>query len=240
MIAVLLVLRLVTGSPSNPAVRDPLSPGSLAALSSVPISALVGQDPGVKPPSSILKTAPALSSDGKPEILYIGAEYCPYCAAERWPLVMALSKFGTFSNLASSRSSASDTYPNTPTFTFYGSSYSSPYVTFTPVEIKDRAGNTLQRPTSMQSHLLTGYGYRGGIPFIYLAGRYVVLGAQYDGSRLSGVTFNNALADITSGTDATARAVRAAAGQLVQALCSITGDRPASACASVQTPDPAT
>jgi hypothetical protein len=32
-------------------------------------------------------------------MLYIGAEYCPYCAAERWPLVMALSKFGTFSNL---------------------------------------------------------------------------------------------------------------------------------------------
>ena len=42
----------------------------------------------------------ALTSGGKPEMLYIGAEYCPYCAAERWGMVVALSRFGTFKTSA--------------------------------------------------------------------------------------------------------------------------------------------
>ncbi len=32
---------------------------------------------------------PALTSGGKPQIVYMGAEYCPYCAAERWAMVVA-------------------------------------------------------------------------------------------------------------------------------------------------------
>ena len=79
--------------------------------------------------SSILKGA-----DGKPLITYIGAEYCPYCAAERWSLAVALSRFGTFSNLSGTHSSDSDVYPDTQTLSFYGSSYTSPYVDFQPVE----------------------------------------------------------------------------------------------------------
>ena len=49
-------------------------------------------------PASI--DAPALTADGKPEVLYVGAEYCPFCAAERWPVVVALSRFGTWSGLS--------------------------------------------------------------------------------------------------------------------------------------------
>src|SRR5205823_15010475 len=43
---------------------------------------------------------------GKPEVLYIGAEYCPFCAAERWSLVYALARFGTFKGLLLSTSSS--------------------------------------------------------------------------------------------------------------------------------------
>ena len=49
------------------------------------------------PPTKV--TGSALTFDGKPGIFYYGAEYCPYCAAERWPVVVALSRFGTWSNL---------------------------------------------------------------------------------------------------------------------------------------------
>ena len=42
----------------------------------------------------------ALTANGKPEMLYMGAEYCPYCAAERWAMIVALSRFGTFTGLA--------------------------------------------------------------------------------------------------------------------------------------------
>jgi thiol-disulfide isomerase/thioredoxin len=76
----------------------------------------------------------ALTSGGKPEVLYMGAEYCPYCAAQRWAIANSLSRFGTFTGLKTSHSSSSDADPNTPTLTFYGSKYTSKYVTFTPVE----------------------------------------------------------------------------------------------------------
>jgi hypothetical protein len=76
-------------------------------------------------------------------VLYVGAEFCPFCAAERWPLLLALSRFGTFSNLKESHSSAADVFPNTPTVSFYGSTYESDYVAFTPVETatNQRSGN---------------------------------------------------------------------------------------------------
>ena len=57
-------------------------------------------------------------------------EYCPYCAAERWAMVNALARFGTFHNLGATASSSIDVNPSTPTFTFRGAGYSSPFVVF--------------------------------------------------------------------------------------------------------------
>ena len=105
-----------------------------------------------------------LTSGGKPEMLYMGAEYCPYCAAERWSMIVALSRFGTFSGLSTVHSSTTDTPSNLPTFTFHGSSYTSKYLTFTPVEMQTNVldpstGNypVLEKPTAAQQALLTKY-----------------------------------------------------------------------------------
>src|SRR5580692_4399811 len=60
------------------------------AVTSVPEPVLnkVGAGPtgsaAVAPLKSI--TDKPLTLDGKPEVLYMGAEYCPFCAAERWAL----------------------------------------------------------------------------------------------------------------------------------------------------------
>ena len=43
----------------------------------------------------------------------MGAEYCPYCAAQRWAMIVALSRFGTFSGLTTVHS-ASATSIQTP------------------------------------------------------------------------------------------------------------------------------
>ena len=53
-------------------------------------------------------------------MLYYGAEYCPYCAAERWAIAAALSRFGTWSNLKITASSHTDVYAETHTFSYYG------------------------------------------------------------------------------------------------------------------------
>jgi thiol-disulfide isomerase/thioredoxin len=79
------------------------------------------------PPKRISGQA-VLNDNGKPLIVYIGAEYCPYCAAERWAAVIALSRFGTFTGLGQTHSSSSDVYPDTATLSFHGAVYASQYL----------------------------------------------------------------------------------------------------------------
>ena len=43
-----------------------------------------------------------------PVVFFYGAEFAPYAAAERWPLILALSRFGTFSQLGLMQSSRDD------------------------------------------------------------------------------------------------------------------------------------
>ena len=73
-------------------------------------------------------------------------------------MVVALSRFGTFSNLRTTTSAADDVYPSTPTFTFYGADYTSPYLAFSSVELESnvRSGGqyrALQTPTADQQQL---------------------------------------------------------------------------------------
>jgi hypothetical protein len=250
IIVVLVVVKATGGSSTTSTVRAAVPQTSLNQLSAVPVSTLVAaaQAPRsatgtVNPPTTLPTTVPALQSASMPEILYIGAEYCPYCAAERWALVMALSKFGTFSNLVSTKSSSTDLNPNTPTFSFVGSTYRSPYLTFTPVELEDRAGKPLQSLTAAEEKLIQTYdaapytsGQAGAIPFIDLGGRYLVSGTEYDGSGLAGQSFAAALAGITSGANPTSRAAQAVAGHLIGAICSLTNNQPATVCTAVPVP----
>ncbi len=50
----------------------------------------------------------ALTIDGKPAIVFASEESCPFCAAERRPLVVALSNSGSWSHLGSTKPSATD------------------------------------------------------------------------------------------------------------------------------------
>ena len=112
-------------------------------LASVPTSTFnsVGRRQQTDPLTET-KDQPPLTSGGLPRFVYVGAEYCPYCAVMRWSLVTALSRFGTFSKLEATTSSAD--YAPIPTFSFVGSTYTSKYVVFTPYEIADRTGAALQ------------------------------------------------------------------------------------------------
>ncbi len=174
-----------TAAPSD-AGTSPLAPSVVASLN-VPAATLnsVGQSASVVAPSATGASNPILrDADGKPVVTYIGAEYCPYCAAERWAIAVALSRFGTFSNLSATHSAANDVYPDTQTLSFYGSQYSSQYLDFQPVEEQtNQAVNgtypTLQRPTAQQSNLLARFDQQGSIPFLDIANKYVVVGASY-------------------------------------------------------------
>ncbi len=177
----------------------------------------------------------ALTKDGKPEVLFVGAEYCPYCAAERWSVVNALARFGTFSDLSFTRSSTSDVFPDTPTFTFHGSSFTSPYVAFTAVETASNKRTsqggyqTLDTPTPQQEQLLQA-NTQGSIPFLDFGGRYVSSGATYSPDVLQGKTFAE-IADAMRdpGSDVAKGAV-GSANVFTALICEATGQKPAKVC----------
>ena len=191
-----------------------------------------------------------LTSGGKPEMLYMGAEYCPYCAAERWSMIVALSRFGTFSGLSTVHSSTTDTPSNIPTFTFHGSSYTSKYLTFTPVEMQTNVldqstGNypVLEKPTAAQQALLTKYDAppyvssadKGAIPFMYFGGKYLSVGATYAPTVLNGKSWDQIASALSDPNSAIAKAIGGSANHITAAICKMTGNQPASACtATVQ------
>jgi hypothetical protein len=200
---------------------------------------------GVAPPQKLAAGSQALTSGGRPEILYIGAEYCPFCAGERWPMTMALSKFGTFDGLRGVTSSATDVNPSTPTFSYYGSSYHSKYLSFVPVEEETNTQGPLQNPTSAQQAIVTKYDAppyvpasqyspgAGPIPFVYLAGKYIVTGIEYDASALSEMQMDGAATYMTGGGNPTSQHALAAAGFLVGDICALTHGQPAGVCSQV-------
>jgi hypothetical protein len=191
-------------------------------------------------------TGSPLTAGGKPEVLYVGANFCPYCAAVRWPLIVALSRFGTFSGLTTTRSSlqngagAAEVYPATATWTFYGASYASPYLTFTPVELNTNVPDTstgyyttLQALTKAQQSTMNAYDPSGGFPFIDIGNAYVQLSvlAPYSPQDLAGQTWSQITGAITGGkASSLGTEIDASANYLTAAICKVTGDKPATAC----------
>src|ERR1035438_5147576 len=207
VIVVVFIVVKASSSPSTAKTAAPNGPTGaalasvVAKVTSVPASTLntVGAGGGAVTNKPATIPGSALTAGGKPEMLYLGAEYCPYCAAERWAMIVALSRFGTFSGLATVHSSSvngggsAEPYPNTSTWTFINAKFSSPYLVFSSVEeqtnIPDKSTGTytaLQKPTAAQSALLAKYdappyissSAAGSIPFVDFGNKYLILGAS--------------------------------------------------------------
>ena len=255
VVGVVLGFVLTGGGSSAPTAGSTVAPptGSahnavISQLTSVPAATLdqVGAGQTAAKPTAI--SGAALTSGGKPEVLYIGAEYCPYCAAERWAVIVALSRFGSFSGLAPIRSAAEDgagnaePFPLTPTWTFAKANYTSNYLTFTSVEgytnIPDKTTKfykPLQTPTAAQVALLDKYdaAQQGAIPFIDYGNKFTSIGASYNPAVLSGLTWAQIANDLHNPSSPVAQAVLGVANYSTAAVCVLTHDQPASACTAV-------
>jgi len=231
-------------------------------VTSVPASTLnaVGSGTFAGKIQAITGSPAPLAANGKPELLYVGAEYCPYCGAERWAIIAAMGRFGTFSGLATVKSAASDgagdqeAFPDTPTWTFAHASYSSPYLAFSEVEVNTNIPDastggytTLQTPTPAEQALVNKYdappyvesAAAGSIPFLDFGNKYVSIGASYSPQILSGLSWSTIAADLSNPNSPVAKAVDGTANYLTAAICSITGNQPASACTTtVQSLEP--
>jgi hypothetical protein len=211
-----------------------LSSTVLADLA-VPASTLdaVGSPSADGLPSAISGTSILKGQDGKPLVTYVGAEYCPYCAAERWALAVALSRFGSFANLSATHSASADVYPNTQTLSFYGSSYSSPFVDFQAVEeatneVVNGSYQALQTPTAAQGALMSKYDSAGSIPFLDIANKYVVTGASFSPQVLQGLSREQIAAQLSEPSSPVAQAIDGTANDITAAICNVTGNQPSS------------
>jgi hypothetical protein len=242
-IAAVVVIALVVSSPS-PSTGRGLA-GYLVPATKVPLTVLhaVGVPSTIRSPQ-ILSSQPRLETGGKPEIFYAGAAFCPYCAVSRWALVIALSEFGTFSNLGSVVSSASnDVYPGLKSWSFANSHYSSLSLAFDPVELSfDRTGATTPGPatgyvpvatlSAADRHLYDAYDKGGTIPFIDIANTAVVAGASADPAPLEGLSLGQISSSLTDSSSPVAKALDGAANALIKSICSLPGIAGAPACAS--------
>jgi hypothetical protein len=257
----LIGLRLSSSGPADPALAR-----LVTEVTTVPVSAVgaggAGSYAGTLPPSSssagsasssmlLFAGSPSptgpngrpLFSDGKPEVLYVATEFCPYCVANSWPLIVALSHFGKFSGLSTSRSPTFESIPPIDGWTFYGSSYTSPYLAFAPVETHSNvlvsphadpgdktSYRSLQRLTTAEQAVFSQFDPAEETPFIDFGGQATATGSVIIVAPLVGLTWNQIAADLRRPASTAGAAILFSAAALTAELCLLTGNRPAAAC----------
>jgi hypothetical protein len=231
LVVVFLAIRYFN-TPAAPAPADSAQTAQvLSTITSLPVSELEQVGAGSSNNRITRITGTALTGPGgKPLVFYYGAEYCPFCAAERWAMIVALSRFGSFSGLKTTTSSSSDIYANTPTFTFHGATYSSQYVEFQAVETTDRNQKALETPTAAQLALVSRYDAAASIPFVDFGNRYAFNGATYLPDSLQGLTWEQIAADLQSPSSPQAQGILGSANLITAVICKLTTDQPSIVC----------
>jgi Domain of unknown function (DUF929) len=249
VVLALVIAKLAGAGSGDDATTAAAGSGSLPAsvakaITSVPAATFdeVGIGTAENPPKPI--DAPALTADGKPKVLYVGAEYCPFCASQRWPVVVALSRFGTWSGLTPTTSASDDAFPDTPTLSFHGASYTSDYLSFTGVETEtnERGSNgsygKLDTLSDADQKTFTDFNKppyvqsAGGIPFLNIGGTYVVTGASFSPELLKDKSRAKIAAETADPTSELGQAIGGSANVMTAALCSLTDQQPANVCGS--------
>ncbi|HEY6275740.1 MAG TPA: DUF929 family protein [Streptosporangiaceae bacterium] len=242
VLALIIARTLSSGStPSTGSSTGTALPASVARdVTTVPAATLNTVGKGTIPsqdtaPAKVLNGTP-LTSNGKPEMLYIGAEFCPYCAAMRWSMAVALSRFGTLTPLHGIYSARTapggqaEAYPHTATLTFYKSGYASKYLVFAPVENEKIDHSLLQQPTAAEQTLWNRYN-ANSYPFIDVGNKYMFT-VIYNPQVLAGKSWSQIAAALHDPSSPIAQSVDGAANYLTAAICKTTNNQPSAVCNS--------
>jgi hypothetical protein len=260
IVAGLVLARVLTGGPTstNSGAWVATDATTAAEVTSVPASAFdavgVSASNGVTAPLA-LKGQPALTAKlangtSVPEVLYVGAEYCPFCAAQRWATIAALGRFGTWSGLGNTESSSVDAYANTPTFTFLKAKFTSKYLVFRGVETLNNVYNANNNPpygklmslTPAETALFAKYDTSkyinmsanndGAIPFISMGNKFLISGASYNPGVLTGLTRTQIAQDLSAPSSPQTKLIITSANEQTAAICQLTNQQPSTVCNS--------
>jgi hypothetical protein len=228
--AATLITVSLTSSPAHLTASQSAAPAAVVRqVTSVPASVLTQVSPGrvATPLHQVSASRPPLTASGKPVIEFVSEESCPFCAAERWSLTVALSHFGTWDHLGVTKSAATDIFPNTATLSFRSAQYHSSQLTLHTTELTDNAGHNLQAPTTLDRQLIGQYDVppyvnsadqSGSVPFLDIGNRYILAGAQYDPQVLAGLSATQIAAQLRNPSSPVAQAIDGSANVIVAAI----------------------
>jgi len=167
----------------------------------------------------------------KPVLLFVGAQYCPFCGAERWAVVKALSRFGTWADLKQGHSTGGEGgFGVVPTYDLLHTQYRSRYVVFEHKDVADGAGNQLQPLSSTEQSLFNRYDSSGSIPLVYVDG-YAMSGSDYSPAELQGDAFAAVARQLQrNGSASYVRDINGEANLLTAFLCQADGGKPGAVC----------
>jgi thiol-disulfide isomerase/thioredoxin len=161
-----------------------------------------------------------MKQNGKLYVFFMGAEYCPYCAAERWAIVRALQKYGQWNGLKQTISAARDEpFLNLPTYDFTEATYTSSHIEFVSREIKDREFKQLQKLLKPEEKLVRKYNPSKEIPFLLIAGRFVQVGAGFTPKIFIGHTFRQTETELKKIESDIRKTIDAEANIIAALLC---------------------
>jgi len=252
IIAVLAIVKLTSSTDLSYTPVTPAPASVVHDVTNIPLSVydtvgVTSPTAPVNPPTIIKAQKPLTLAGASPAMLYIGAEYCPYCAAERWAMTAALSRFGTWSGLKITGSSHTDTDANTSTFSYHGATLTSPYLTFKSVELESNqplaSGGyaNLEPVTKEEANVYAAYasknvqGWQPGtysFPFININNLAVIGGPSYDPLVLAGQTWSSIASGLSDPTNPATQAIVATANYMSASICASTQGKPGDVCTS--------
>ncbi len=256
IIVVLVIVKATSSSSNSNAAFTPVTPAAASVVKDVTsIPASVYDKVGTNIPSAatpnrpiVLSNQPALTLNGHtPAMFYYGAEYCPYCAGERWAMTAALSRFGTWSNLDVTASSHTDVAPATNTFSYRNATFTSPYLTFVSVEqyttIPSSSGYTkLQNPNKAEQAVISKYSSptyipgatagQIGFPFIDIGNVALISGGTFSPQMLAGLSHSDIASNLNDPTNSVTQSIVGTANYISATICASTKQQPSTVCQS--------
>jgi hypothetical protein len=240
------IVKIEDSSPSSNSPKNIAASVQLAsyyraagAVSNSTLNA-VGLPSNVAVPTLVTPSISTVATNGV--VSYVGAEYCPYCAIQRWALLVALSKFGSFTNLDNQVfSSSSDAYPGLASWSFIGAKYTSTYFAFDPTELSSSIPSTsggyqpLEKMSAAQQRAFDKYNPQAGLPFVDFGNHFITLGASASPSVLEGLTLGDIGGDLSNATSPVAQAIDGTANYLIAALCTMVQDKTPPICSTLVT-----
>jgi len=238
IVATLVTLKL-TATPAHLVASESVAPAAVTRqVTTVPAGMLAQASPGrvATPLRQVPAGGPPLTAAGKPAIVFVSEESCPFCAAERCSLAVALSHFGNWSQLGVTKSAATDIFSNTATLSFRTARYQSTQLTLRTTELADNAGHPLQALSALDRQLIGRYDVppyvnsadqSGAVPFLDIGNRYVLAGAQYDPQVLAGLSAAQIAAQLRNPSSPVAQAIDGSAQVIITAINHVLHDQAA-------------